>query len=297
MGEESKVYALKCVNKQMVLQEKQQRALVHERDINAQCYHPCLMQFIKTFQDAENVYFLTEFLGGGDLFYAIREIECLTKEQAQFYGGCVVLALGYLHGLGIMHRDVKPENVLLDFDGNAKLVDFGCCKKAMRTSSLVGTPEYLAPEVILGRGYTCARDWWAVGVMMHEFIVGPLPFGADNEDQLELFRDILESPLQLPRSLADETAISIISGLLERTPALRLGSSLRGAKELQEHRYFYRFDWRALTGHYMVPPWKPQADKLKSTWDLKQGEPLAAEGSPPFDPSKMEPGMQWAAAF
>merc|ERR1719486_619538 len=167
-NDESKVYALKCVSKKQAVRQGQQKSIVVERDINAQCYHPCLMQFIKTFQDSKNVYFLTEFLGGGDLFFAIREIGQLTKGQSQFYSASIVLALEYLHARGIMYRDLKPENVLLDFKGNAKLVDFGCCKKETRTKTLVGTPEYLAPEVILAKHYGCVIDWWSLGVMMHE---------------------------------------------------------------------------------------------------------------------------------
>merc|ERR1719262_1046576 len=192
-SDKDREYALKCVGKKQVVKQGQQKSIRIERDINAECYHPCIMQFIKTFQDAKNVYFLTEFLGGGDLFFAIREIGNLTKSQAHFYSASIALALEYLHARHIMYRDLKPENVLLDFKGNTKLVDFGCCKKALRTNTLVGTPEYFAPETILGKGYTCVVDWWALGVMMHEFICGPLPFGRDieGEDQLELFKEIL----------------------------------------------------------------------------------------------------------
>jgi cGMP-dependent protein kinase len=291
----SKVYALKCVSKKQAVAQQQQKSIVVEREINAQCYHPCIMQFIKTFQDAKNVYFLTEFLGGGDLFYAIREIGNLTKDQCQFYISSIVLALEYLHARSIMYRDLKPENVLLDFKGNAKLVDFGCCKQCLRTNTLVGTPEYFAPETILGKGYTCAIDWWAVGVMAHEFIVGPLPFGRETEDQLELFRDILEAPLQFPKYITDETALSIISGLLERTPELRLGASTRGATEIKEHHYFLNFDWDGIVGHTLQTPWTPNQQELqKKNWEMAKGEPLTKEGDSNF---KCEKEMEWAAVF
>merc|ERR1719359_2692909 len=100
-----------------------------------------------------------------------------------------------------MYRDLKPENVMLDFDGYCKITDFGACKRAVVSNTLVGTPEYIAPEVILGKGYTCSIDWWALGVMTHEFIIGPLPFGMDGGDQLELFREILEMPLEFPSDI------------------------------------------------------------------------------------------------
>mmetsp|Transcript_49647 Transcript_49647/g.118207 ORF Transcript_49647/g.118207 Transcript_49647/m.118207 type:complete len:963 (-) Transcript_49647:64-2952(-) len=290
-------YALKCVSKKQVIKQGQQKSIVIERDINAQCYHPCIMQFIKTFQDDSDVYFLTEFLGGGDLFYAIREIGTLSKLQSQFFGASITLALEYLHARSIMYRDLKPENVLLDFAGHAKLVDFGCCKKALRTNTLVGTPEYFSPEVIIGKGYTCSIDWWALGVMMHEFIVGPLPFGRDTKDQLDLFREILEAPLQFPNYVRDEAAISVITGLLERIPELRLGASMRGAKEIKDHRYFNGFDWDALVGCSMKPPWVPDAKKLQKNWELHNGEPVSSSNSQSSTRGDDDPQMEWARVF
>jgi len=293
-NDESKSYALKCVSKKQVVRQGQQKSICMEREINAQCYHPCIMQFIKTFQDPTHVYFLTEFLGGGDLFYAIREIGNLSKEQSQFYGGSITVALEYLHARSIMYRDLKPENVLLDFKGCAKLVDFGCCKKTLRTNTLVGTPEYFAPETILGKGYTGAIDWWALGVMMHEFIVGPLPFGRDTDDQLDLFREILEAPLSFPSHVTDETAVSIISGLLERTPELRLGASTRGAREIKEHYYYAGFSWDALVGRYMKAPWRPDLRKLQATWEPVDGAQVFEDTS---RNNTVEPGMEWTLVF
>jgi len=296
----SKLYALKCVNKAQVVAQHQQKAVMIEREIHAQCYHPCIVQFIKTFQDKDSVYFLTEFLGGGDLFFVIRDIGSLSKAQSQFYAASVILALEYLHARSIMYRDLKPENVLLDGKGNAKLVDFGCCKKGLRTTSLVGTPEYLAPEVILGKGYTHAVDWWSLGVILHEFVVGPLPFGKNTEDQLELFREVLEARLEFPAYVTDDTAISLISGLLERAPDLRMGSnSSKGAKEIQEHRYFFSFEWQSLLGQYLIPPWTPDVERIKSNWERCEGEPLLDADATPFntDLSNMDQGMEWAVAF
>lgn len=295
-NDESKVYALKCVDKKQVVRMMQQKSIQVEREINAQCYHPCIMQFIKTFQDQSNVYFLTEFLGGGDLFFAIREIGMLTKQQTQFYSASIILALEYLHERGIMYRDLKPENVLLDFEGNTKLVDFGCCKKALRSYTLVGTPEYLAPEVILGKGYTCAVDWWSLGVMMYEFVCGPLPFGSDTEDQLELFREILEAPLQFSDYVTDETAVGIVSSLLERTPELRTGSSTRGAKEIKEHVFFFQYEWDAIAGRWMKTPWKPDTNSLMASWEHTGKSDTDPSEDKPFN-GVFEPGMEWAEGF
>jgi len=313
--DDSRCYALKCVNKQMVVQQGQQKCITMEREVNAQCNHPCLVQFIRTFQDASNVYFLTEFLGGGELFHAMRDIGKLTKEQVQFYGGSMVLALDYLHGRGFIYRDLKPENVMLDGRGYPKLVDFGCCKKASRTSTVVGTPEYMAPEVIAMLGYTCAIDWWALGVVMHELVVGPLPFGAEAEDELELFRAIREAPLCFPSRVTDSTAISVISGLLKRTPEMRLGASKQGATEIKEHPYFLDFDWDGLAGRYLSPPWRPNLEQLQSHWELCDGKPVQAPSDVEDDapwlrrvaslasfvdlvgPRRVQRGMEWATEF
>merc|ERR1712226_1011754 len=128
-------------------------------------------------------------------FTAIRDIGELTEDHCLFFGASIVLAIEYLHIRGIMYRDLKPENVMLSGEGFVKLVDMGCCSRKVRSYTFVGTPEYLAPEVILGKGYTKAVDWWSVGVIMYEMICGPLPFGESctgtDVDSLEVFREIL----------------------------------------------------------------------------------------------------------
>merc|ERR1711933_316193 len=205
---DEEVFALKCVSKARVKLKHQREALLLERKINAHCYHPCIVQFIKTLQDCKNIYFLTEFLGGGDLFQAMRAVGRFSTEHAQFYIATVAMALKYLHKRSIIHRDLRPEHVLLDVDGRAKVADFGCCKwcgSVARATTLVGAPEYFAPEVVLGMGYTHSVDWWALGVMMYELIVGCMPFGdAGGQNKLpRLFGEILEKPLYVPEHLED----------------------------------------------------------------------------------------------
>jgi len=292
--DENKMYALKGVRKIEVVKNNQQKPIIMEREVNKQCYHPCIVQFIKTFQDEKHVYFLTEFLGGGDLFYAIREIGVLSKAHTQFFSGSIALALEYLHARGIMYRDLKPENVLLDFNGVAKLVDFGCCKKEVRTNTLIGTPEYMAPEVIRQQGYTCACDWWSLGVMVHEFAVGPLPFGADCDDQMSLFKAICDDPLRFPSQGVDDEVKSLISSLLDRKVERRLAASSRGAKEIKEHVYYKDFNWDALSGGFFDPPFKPDAQKLMEIWQPPDGDLAKNVGSPTHKVSK---NMEWAQGF
>jgi len=289
-----KQYALKAVQKAHVVKSNQERSLVMEREVNAQCFHPCIVQFIKTFQDQHNVYFLTEFLGGGDLFVTIRQIEHLTKLQTQFFSGSICLALEYLHARTIMYRDLKPENVLLDFEGNTKLVDFGCCRQTLSASTLIGTPEYMAPEVILGKGYTCSIDWWSLGVLMYECIVGPLPFGCDAADQMALFRDILKGPLVIPGPYKNTSTSSVLRSLLTRNPDKRLGGVGNGAKSIKAHLYWEHFDWDALAGGFLEPPWKPDQEQLKKNWEHKDGDlsRYVTKGA-----IKDQQGMEWARGF
>jgi len=295
--DEKKMYALKGVRKVEVVKGNQQKSIVIEREVNKGCFHPCIMQFIKTFQDKEHVYFLTEFLGGGDLFYAIREIGFLTKLHCQFFSGSIALALEYLHARGIMYRDLKPENVLLDFNGAAKLVDFGCCKKEVRTHTLIGTPDYMAPEVIKQQGYTCVCDWWSLGVMLYEFAVGPLPFGAEANDQMHLFAAILKDPLEIPDIITDLSVRSLLAGLLDRRTERRLGGSSRGAKEIKAHEYYDGFNWDALSGGFHEPPWKPDGEALKKNWEPSDGDLADLVRVSSATSFKSTKGMEWANGF
>eukprot|EP00929_Paragymnodinium_shiwhaense_P089238 TRINITY_DN49423_c0_g1_i1.p1 TRINITY_DN49423_c0_g1~~TRINITY_DN49423_c0_g1_i1.p1 ORF type:complete len:1029 (+),score=279.16 TRINITY_DN49423_c0_g1_i1:145-3231(+) len=292
--DERKFYALKGVRKTHVVKGNQEKAIVMERDVNKQCFHPCIMQFIKTFQDANTVYFLTEFLGGGDLFLAMRQIGSLTKLQCQFYAGSIALAIEFLHARGIMYRDLKPENVLLDFNGAAKLVDFGCCKRELRTATLIGTPEYLAPEVIKGFGYDCSVDWWSFGVVVFELVVGPLPFGASSTDQMGLFKAIIEEPLQIPDYVKDEAAQLLLHGLLDRNTDTRLGAPPRNAKEIKVHTYFEGLDWNALAGGFFDPPWAPNQEEIMKSWEPSDGDVSKNVSKGKI---KFPKGMEWAKDF
>eukprot|EP00931_Biecheleriopsis_adriatica_P088654 TRINITY_DN62924_c0_g1_i1.p1 TRINITY_DN62924_c0_g1~~TRINITY_DN62924_c0_g1_i1.p1 ORF type:complete len:454 (+),score=104.69 TRINITY_DN62924_c0_g1_i1:82-1443(+) len=288
----SRFFALRTLSKDQVERERMQTSVLQEREILSQCSHPFVVQFVRTLQDDACIHFLMEFLAGGDLFCAMRELDCISRVQAQFFSACVVLALGYLHGQGIIYRDLKPENVLLDPHGYGKLVDLGRSKKTDRATTLTGTPQYTAPEVIQRCEYTCSVDWWALGVLMFELLVGPLPFGNQADDQLEVFLSILDAPLEFPSDFNDKEAISILSGLLQRLPEARVGSSTRGSQELQEHAFFVDFDWTALSRRQLTAPWKPDLDRVQGRWVPAADERIEVSHSP-ASPSRME----WASVF
>lgn len=254
-------FALKKMHKMKVLKEEQQAAVKLEREILADCCHPLIVRYVTTFQDARSVYILMEELMGGDLFTAIRDIGELTEEHSLFFSASLVLAIEYLHSRRVIYRDLKPENVMLTATGFVKLVDMGCCTKKVRSYTFIGTPEYLAPEVVLGVGYGKNVDWWSVGVIMYEMTCGPLPFGDGCSDLLEIMKEVLEKPLVFPKKVQPE-ASDLISSLLERMPEQRFGSSIQhGAKEVKEHHYFDLLNWDAILGQTLDPPYDPCVDK------------------------------------
>jgi cGMP-dependent protein kinase len=192
-----------------------------------------------------------EKLGGGDLFSAIRDIGRLSEDQMLFFTASIVLALEYVHARGVIYRDLKPENIMLNDKGFVKLIDFGCCSRKKRTYTFIGTVEYIAPEMILGKGYGNPIDWWALGVLAYEMACGPLPFGEGSTDPLDTFRDILEKPLALPAWLPADTA-DFLKCLIERSPELRLMG-----RECKEHPFFEGLQWNEIVMQSIAPPYNP----------------------------------------
>ncbi|CAD7950564.1 unnamed protein product [Amoebophrya sp. A120] len=275
-------YALKCVRKSVVLEKKQEQSIRMEREILAENDHPFIVHLVRTFKDSKFLYFLTELVTGGELYDAIRELDLLTREQAQFYLGSICLAIDYLHEKSIAYRDLKPENVLLDNSGYIKLIDFGCAKKlgdAGKAFTLVGTPHYMAPEVILGRGYNQNADVWSMGVCLYEFVCGPLPFGNDaGDDQLVVFKEILTGRLHFPDYVTDIPAMELIKRLLCRTPESRIGCTLRGFWDVKEHSFFENFSFDQLMGRQLPAPLIPDKEYYSS--DVVPDDPAADAKEP-----------------
>jgi len=256
-----KQYALKRISKARVIELEQQSSIGLERDILQECCYPLVVRLISTFQDDVSVYLLMEKLGGGDLFTAIRDIGILNEEQILFFQASIVLMLEYIHSRGIIYRDLKTENIMLDDRGFLKLVDFGCCTRKARTYTFIGTPEYIAPEVIRGTGYSKQVDWWGAGVILYEMCCGPLPFGEGCSDPLDVFREILEKPLEISPRVQSE-ASDLMECLLERSPEQRLGSStVHWKNEVRRHPFFQGLQWDAIVDLSIVPPYAPGLDE------------------------------------
>jgi len=262
-----KMYALKAMLKAELVAQKQQSNVMNEKNIMMQCYHPFILRLYKTFKDARRLYMLLEFIQGGELFSVVHTStrDGLPMEQGKFYAAGVLLALCYLHEKQIAYRDMKPENCLIDAQGYPKIVDFGFAKKIVKKSyTLCGTPEYLAPELVLGRGHNCAVDCWAFGILVYELTVGYSPFcDPRNMDQTVICRNIVNGKLVFPREgfnkkgLFDPSCKAVVTKLLERDPTKRLGNTKGGSDAILKEPWFSDIPFDAYLKKGIVAPWVP----------------------------------------
>uniref|UniRef100_A0A4W6FNC0 protein kinase C n=1 Tax=Lates calcarifer TaxID=8187 RepID=A0A4W6FNC0_LATCA len=254
------MYAIKALKKGDIIARDEVESLMCEKrifEIVNMSHHPFLVNLFACFQTPEHVCFVMEYTAGGDLMMHIHT-DVFTEPRAVFYAACVVLGLQFLHDHKIVYRDLKLDNLLLDTDGYVKIADFGLCKEGMgfgdRTSTFCGTPEFLAPEVLTDTSYTRAVDWWGLGVLIYEMLVGESPFPGDDEE--EVFDSIVNDEVRYPRFLSTE-AIGIMRRLLRRNPERRLGSGEKDAEEVKKQPFFRNVDWEALLQRKVPPPFVP----------------------------------------
>jgi len=277
----TKYYALKIIKKRVLEKHHKLSMLQNERFILSQLDSPFVIKLRTSFKDSHHIYFLLELAPGGDLLTTVlNNLGVLTHSQTQFYAACIVSALEHVHQRGIIFRDLKAENLLIDERGYLKLTDFGVAKKLMSdhetTYSLVGTPQFMAPEIILGRGYTKSVDFWALGCCVFEFLTGELPF-VEEKDQFELFKKIIHfKPDQLVFSSTlrcSGACEDFVRRLLEPSPILRLGGA-KSIADLKTHAFFdpidseensKLFSWEALIARKLKPPFEPLLRPLSSS--------------------------------
>uniref|UniRef100_A0A8C6UKW4 protein kinase C n=1 Tax=Neogobius melanostomus TaxID=47308 RepID=A0A8C6UKW4_9GOBI len=260
------MFAIKALKKGDIVARDEVDSLMCEKRIFEtvnSVRHPFLVNLFACFQTAEHVCFVMEYAAGGDLMMHIHA-DVFSEPRAVFYAACVVLGLQFLHDHKIVYRTLlsltylKLDNLLLDTEGYVKIADFGLCKEGMgfrdRTSTFCGTPEFLAPEVLTETSYTRAVDWWGLGVLIFEMLVGESPFPGDDEE--EVFDSIVNDEVRYPRFLSTE-AISIMRRLLRRSPERRLGAGERDAEEVKKHLFFRNMDWNGLLAKKVKPPFVP----------------------------------------
>ncbi|CAH1239352.1 PRKCI [Branchiostoma lanceolatum] len=267
-----RIYAMKVVKKELVNDDEDIDWVQTEKHVfETASNHPFLVGLHSCFQTESRLFFVIEFVNGGDLMFHMQRQRKLPEDHARFYAAEISCALNFLHERGIVYRDLKLDNVLLDSDGHVKLTDYGMCKEGLHpgdtTSTFCGTPNYIAPEILRGEDYGSSVDWWALGVLLFEMLAGRSPFdivgNTENPDQHTedyLFQVILEKTIRIPRSLSVRAA-SALKGFLNKNPAERLGCApVTGFSDIQHHTFFKPIDWDALEARQVSPPFKPSID-------------------------------------
>nr|XP_018267018.1 AGC/PKC protein kinase [Kwoniella dejecticola CBS 10117]OBR89176.1 AGC/PKC protein kinase [Kwoniella dejecticola CBS 10117] len=269
----SNLYAIKVLKKEFIIENDEVESTQSEKRVflaAAQERHPFLLGLHSCFQTETRVYFVMEYVSGGDLMLHIQKKQ-FTLRQAKFYACEVLLALQYFHSKGIIYRDLKLDNILLTLDGHVKVADYGLCKEDMwygkTTSTFCGTPEFMAPEILLEQRYGRAVDWWAFGVLTYEMLLGQSPFRGDDED--EIFDAILEDeplyPITMPRD-----AVSLLQRLLTRDPTRRLGAGEADAEDIKRHLFFKDVNFDDVYNKRIPPPYFPTIGNATDTSNFDQ---------------------------
>lgn len=273
------VYAIKVLKKDVILQDDDVDCTMTEKRILAlAAKHPFLTALHSCFQTPDRLFFVMEYVNGGDLMFQIQRARKFDEPRAAFYAAEVTLALQFLHRNGVIYRDLKLDNILLDAEGHCKLADFGMCKEGITgdnlTSTFCGTPDYIAPEILQELDYGPSVDWWALGVLMYEMMAGQPPFEADNED--DLFEAILRDDVLYPVWLSRE-AVSILKGFMTKNAAKRLGCT-DGENQIRSHPFFKDMDWEALEQRKVRPPFRPRVrsarDALNFDTEFTKEDPV-----------------------
>ena len=261
-----KIYSMKKLNKPFIKRNKQEQHIINERILLSKMNNPFLVKLFCCFQDQEHLYFIMEFIQGGELFFHLHRELRFDDEKTRFYIAELILVLNFLHSNKIIYRDIKPENILLDVEGHIKLTDFGlsrlCSENNEKAFTICGTIYYIAPEILERKGYDNTVDLWSLGCLMYEMLNGrPLfNFNIGKVDINEYKKKII-----LPNNFSDE-AKDLITKLLDLDPKKRIGAGNKGFDNLKKHKYFEGINWDDLEKKKITPPFIPNID---GPFDLK----------------------------
>jgi serine/threonine protein kinase len=298
------------MNKYNLVRCEQKANVMNEKKILSECdSHPFVLELFQTFQDRDFLYMLLEFVQGGELFSIMQEKYRFPLYPTMFYSACIVDVFEHVHSLNVVYRDLKPENVLVDRLGYVKLADFGFAKRVFdKTYTLCGTPEYLAPEVVLGSGHDKGVDYWGIGILIYEMLLGMSPFADEyDEDQHVVCNNIVRGRVgfeKLHRAIAEsESKIDpfwtyakrkngstntnkqtplypevedLIKRLLNKNPIQRLGNLKDGARDVKRHSFFAELNWEDLRARRFPPPYVPNVKSSDDTSRFDVFEPDAA---------------------
>ncbi|KAF5295572.1 hypothetical protein FQR65_LT10435 [Abscondita terminalis] len=269
------IYAMKIMEKAHIVRNKQVRHTISEvRIMDAVRFH-FLVYLEYFFKDNVYLFLVMPFINGGEMFSHLREMRKFEENLSKFYAAQVILAFEYLHCLGMVYRDLKPENILIDLNGYIKITDYGFCKKVdeQRTYTLCGTPEYLAPEIILSQGYNKSVDWWSLGILIYEMNAGYPPFYA--REPMKIYEKIVSGKYQTPQHFS-KALRDLISNMLQVDRTKRYGILKGGSKDVKGHEWFRSFDWDGVLGQKVKPIFKPQVKGMEDSTNFAfyKEEPL-----------------------
>jgi len=255
---EATVFAMKMLRKDNVVKRNQVEHTKTERSVLEAVSHPFIVNLHYAFQTPKKLYIVLEYCAGGELFFHLSRAGRFSEGRCKFYAAEILLALEYLHSLSIIYRDLKPENLLLDCDGHAKVTDFGLSKEGIQDNvsarTMCGTPEYLAPEILDKRGHGKAVDWYSLGALIYEMLTGLPPYYT--RDREKLFERIRRGDLSYP-SYVTAVAKSLLQSLLYSDPNRRLGGGPGDGEEVKAHAFWAGMDWAAVLQKRNPPPFKP----------------------------------------
>ncbi|ORZ20903.1 kinase-like domain-containing protein [Lobosporangium transversale] len=256
-----KIYALKYINKAKCIRMRAVENIIQERRLLEEIEYPLICNLRYAFQDDENLFMVLDLMLGGDLRFHLERTGPMREDVVRFYIAEIALALDALHTQNIIHRDLKPDNVLLDERGHAHLTDFNIAVRfnpARPLGSIAGSMAYMAPEMLLRKGYLESVDWWSLGVVMFELLFGKRPFRGKNNDLLT--NSILYDPLPIPENAAvviSRSCLDVLSKLCERDVSKRMGCTSEGINGLKEHPWFQGIEWNELITKEAIPPFQP----------------------------------------
>mmetsp|Transcript_7816 Transcript_7816/g.11595 ORF Transcript_7816/g.11595 Transcript_7816/m.11595 type:complete len:379 (+) Transcript_7816:195-1331(+) len=273
------IFAMKILDKSYVHKHNEEEHIRTERIVLQFIKHPFLIDLIFAFQTKEKLYMIMEYVSGGELFSHLKKCKRFDAERARFYAAELYLAIEHLHKNKVVYRDLKPENILLRADGHICLTDFGLAKilptALDRTHTFCGTPEYLAPEIILNKGHGKEVDWWSFGTLIYEMLVGIPPFYSD--DIQEMYDNILHADLIIP-DIIDDTTADFLTRLLSRDPQKRLGT--KSGDDIKNHPYFESINWENMYEKKEKVPFVPTIEGQEDVkWFDKEFTAMPASDS------------------
>ena len=254
-------YALKEMSKLKIIDKKSEKSINSEREFLSILNHPFIVNMHYAFQDRDNLYLVMDMLSGGDLRYHISRYRRFSEEQTRFFIACMVYTLEYIHGNNVIHRDIKPENLVLDNKGYVRITDFGIAKENLpdNSSETSGTPGYMSPEVMRGKNHSFPVDYFAIGVIGYEFMIGKRPYYGKNRKEIKEQMLSVQAYIKkddLRQGWSPESA-DFINKLLVRKVDGRLGSK-GGASEMKEHPWLKYYPWKELENKTLPAPFIPE---------------------------------------